>query len=356
MAFLGSVDTSTLKPSSNFSISGCLSEMRFTSPKTTDELKWASFVLFLAALYNAAWGAIAITAPLEMLAFFGVFDQLNTEFWQCIGLFVAVYGVGYWFASTDPVRYWPFVLIGLIGKVLGPVGAALSIASGSLPTTFLWVNVTNDFVWWVPFVWILWMVHQRGAQFPRFSRSDPDATLYRRALGPQFDELAPRIRRFHDATGPVEVHGMLSVTRGASSIGNWLLDRSGFPRSHESLNVSLVIEPSADGETWRRAFGDLIVESWQYEGHGYLAERFGPLVMYLQPQVLAGALEVTDVRSTILGIPLPPFLTPRVHAQEIDKDDGIEITVRIASSPLGLLIEYHGIIVPTGSPLEVGAA
>jgi hypothetical protein len=27
-------------------------------------------------------------------------------------MFVALYGVGYWFASMDAVRYWPFVLIG----------------------------------------------------------------------------------------------------------------------------------------------------------------------------------------------------------------------------------------------------
>ena len=60
-------------------------------------------------------------------------------------MFVALYGVGYWFASTDPVRYWPFVLIGLLGKVLGPIGAVLAIFSGRLPPAFVWVNVTNDF-------------------------------------------------------------------------------------------------------------------------------------------------------------------------------------------------------------------
>jgi small multidrug resistance pump len=313
-------------------------------PKTTDELKWASFLLFLAAVYNVAWGAAAVAAPREMLATFGVPPEHRVELWRCIGMFVALYGAAYWFASADPIRYWPFVLVGLAGKMLGPLGAILSIASGALPKKFLWVNVTNDFLWWVPFAWILWMVHRRGPRFAPAGPSGHDASLYRRVLGPAFDELAPHIRRFHDAAQRVEVRGAFRVTRGTSPIGNWLTDRSGFPGASESLDVSLVVDPIAGGETWRRTFGDSVVESRQYQAGGCLVERFGPLVIHLQPRVIAGALEVTDIRSTLLGIPLPPFLTPRVHAYGIDREDGngIEVTVRVGSSPFGLLVAYDG--------------
>lgn len=321
--------------------------MTSTSSRSTDELKWASFVLFLAALYNLMWGAIAIMAPREMLAFLGVSGHPRVEFWQCIGMFVAVYGVGYWLASADPVRHWPIVLVGLIGKVLGPVGAVFSTLSGGLPGSFLWVIVINDLVWWGPFAWILWMVRQRGTRFGSSSQRAPGTTLYRRVLGRHFDGLAPRIRAFHDSTEPVELRGVFSAARGSCSIGNWLTDRSGFPRSNDALSVSLVVEPGAEREKWRRTFADSIVESWQFDAHGCLAERFGPLVMYLQARVVARALEVTDVRSTFFGIPLPPFLTPRVHALGIDKDAGIEVTVRIACSPFGLLVEYRGIVIPT---------
>ena len=78
--------------------------------------------------------------------------------------------------------------------------------------------------------------------------------------------------------------------------------------------------------------------------HGLLAERFGPLVIYLQPQVVAGSLEITDVRSTLLGLPLPPFLTPQVFARGVDNGPGIDIVVRISCSPFGLLVEYKGIV------------
>ena len=58
--------------------------------------------------------------------------------------------------------------------------------------------------------------------------------------------------------------------------------------------------------------------------------------------VVAGALVVRDLRSTFLGIPLPPCLTPRVHARGIDADGAIEVAVRIGCAPLGLLVEYGG--------------
>jgi hypothetical protein len=133
---------------------------RMTLREQTGELKWVRVVLFLAALYNLIWGVLAAAAPLDMLAFVGLPDPRLVEFWQCIGMFVALYGVGYWFAATDPVRYWPFVMIGLAGKLLGPAGAAIAITSGRLPRTFLWVNVTNDFIWWIPFAWSLWVVRR----------------------------------------------------------------------------------------------------------------------------------------------------------------------------------------------------
>ena len=46
------------------------------------------------------------------------------ELWQCIGMIVGVYGIGYLAASTDPVRHWPIVLVGFLGKIFGPIGYA----------------------------------------------------------------------------------------------------------------------------------------------------------------------------------------------------------------------------------------
>lgn len=319
---------------------------KLSSREQNGELERVSLLLFLAALYNLAWGVIAAVAPAEMLAWAGAGIAGRVELWQCIGMFVALYGVGYWFASTDPVRYWPFLLIGLIGKVLGPAGALVAIARGGLPRAFLWINVFNDLVWWVPFAWSLWVIHRYARSVP--AGADEGGSLYRRVMGPAFDQLMTNVRTFHSATRRAEMAGVFRVTRGTTAIGNWLTDLAGFPRSQDALRVSLVVEPEGHAELWHRSFGETLIESRQFEAHGLLAERFGPLVLYLEPRATGGALEIADVRSTLWTLPVPRFLAPIVFARGADSGAGVEVLVRISCWPLGLLIEYSGIVRPKG--------
>jgi hypothetical protein len=82
------------------------------------------------------------------------------QLWQCIGMIVGVYGIGYAIAAFDPWRHWPIVLVGLLGKLLGPIGLAQAVAEGTLPLAFGWTNLTNDLIWWVPFGLILWRVYR----------------------------------------------------------------------------------------------------------------------------------------------------------------------------------------------------
>ena len=85
------------------------------------------------------------------------------QFWQCIGMIVGVYGIGYAIAAFDPVRHWPIVLVGFLGKVMGPLGMVQALWTGQLPWGFALNCVTNDLIWWVPFALILkhaWVQYQ----------------------------------------------------------------------------------------------------------------------------------------------------------------------------------------------------
>ena len=82
--------------------------------------------------------------------------------WQCIGMLVGVYGVGYLVAASDPIWHWPIVLVGLLGKVLGPVGFIRAAILGDLPWVMGWTIVFNDLIWWVPFAIILWKAWEVG--------------------------------------------------------------------------------------------------------------------------------------------------------------------------------------------------
>ena len=67
-----------------------------------------------------------------------------------------VYGVGYLAAATNPYKHWPIVLVGLLGKVLGPIGFFSAALSGTLPWSWGVTIITNDLIWWAPFGLILY--------------------------------------------------------------------------------------------------------------------------------------------------------------------------------------------------------
>lgn len=114
-----------------------------------------ALTLRLAAVYNVLWGGFVVLFPLVPFEWAGLEPPRYPEIWQCLGMVVGVYGVGYWIAARDPLRHWPIVLVGLLGKILGPIGFLDAAARGALPWRAGWTLVTNDLIWWVPFAWIL---------------------------------------------------------------------------------------------------------------------------------------------------------------------------------------------------------
>lgn len=117
--------------------------------------KWMPPLLILAGLYNLAWGTFIIFWPNQPFAWFGMPPPNYPQLWQCIGMIVGVYGIGYVIAAADPVRHWPIVLVGLLGKLFGPIGFLDAAWRGELPWIFGVTCLTNDLIWWLPFVLIL---------------------------------------------------------------------------------------------------------------------------------------------------------------------------------------------------------
>ena len=121
---------------------------------------WMRAVLLLAAVYNLVWGAFVVLFPLEPFRWAKMDPPRYPEIWQCVGMIVGVYGVGYFIAAFRPLRHWPIVLVGLLGKLCGPVGMAQAIWQGRLPAAAGWGCLTNDVIWWVPFAAILWRAYR----------------------------------------------------------------------------------------------------------------------------------------------------------------------------------------------------
>ena len=72
---------------------------------------------------------------------------ISLPIWQVVGMFVLVYAPAYWWAGRYPDRHYHLILVGLIGKVLGPIGFVWSIMTDQLPLSFGWVILTNDLIW-----------------------------------------------------------------------------------------------------------------------------------------------------------------------------------------------------------------
>jgi peroxiredoxin len=128
--------------------------------------RWMRHTLIAAGIYNILWGAFAVLFPSAIFNWLDMPQPNYPQFWQCIGMIVGVYGLGYAIAAFDPARHWPIVLVGFLGKVFGPLGMVKALWTGELPWGFALNCVTNDLIWWVPFALILkyaWDQFQKDA-------------------------------------------------------------------------------------------------------------------------------------------------------------------------------------------------
>lgn len=125
--------------------------------------KWMGVVMLLAGAYNLAWGLAVVALPALTFRYSGLekpgvvlhYPQL----WQCVGMIVGVYGIGYAISALDPLRHWPIILVGLLGKLFGPLGYVMGLATGETPPELIQTIFFNDLIWWVPFGLILYRAY-----------------------------------------------------------------------------------------------------------------------------------------------------------------------------------------------------
>jgi hypothetical protein len=73
------------------------------------------------------------------------------EIFVCVGMVVGLYGVVYLEIARRPERGFLLALVGFVGKILGPIGIFYYIYLGKWTFNSLIMNLTNDFIWLIPF-------------------------------------------------------------------------------------------------------------------------------------------------------------------------------------------------------------
>jgi hypothetical protein len=109
--------------------------------------------VFLAAgVYNIAWGIHAVLNPQWLFRLTGMPDAIYPELFACAGMVIGLYGVLYLEVARVPEAGWVPAAVGFAGKVFGPAGWLVIVLAGAWPPRTAILVLTNDVIWWVPFV------------------------------------------------------------------------------------------------------------------------------------------------------------------------------------------------------------
>jgi len=108
-------------------------------------------VFCAAGLYNLAWGVVSVIDPQWLFRFARMQLQNYPEVFACLGMVVGIYGILYLEVARAPERGWLVAAVGLLGKLLGPIGWLWLFWSGRWPIATVFLCVTNDLIWWGPF-------------------------------------------------------------------------------------------------------------------------------------------------------------------------------------------------------------
>ncbi|MFM5924504.1 MAG: SDR family oxidoreductase [Novosphingobium sp.] len=171
--------------------------------------------------------------------------------------------------------------------------------------------------------------------------------LYRRILGARFAALAPQLQALHQPLSECAAQGQASVARGKGPLA-WLLGLvMQFPPAGDyPLEVRFV--PQSGRERWTRHFGPHRFSSEMGEGpEGTLTERFGPMRFHFALDVdPAGALAMRLRGWSVLGLPMPLSLAPRIAAGEHGRDGRFHFDVAVTMPLIGPVVHYRGWLKP----------
>lgn len=119
----------------------------------------------LAGIYNILWGLWVSIDPTWLFRFAEMPIPNYPEIFVCVGMIVGLYGVVYLEIARRPEKGFVLALVGFVGKILGPLGIIYYMFIGKWTFPAIIMNVTNDFIWLIPFAVYLWDA------FPYFKES-----------------------------------------------------------------------------------------------------------------------------------------------------------------------------------------
>jgi hypothetical protein len=113
-------------------------------------------VFVAAGVYNIAWGIWSVADPQWLFRFARMPLANHPAVFACLGMVVGLYGILYLEVARRPERGRLIAAVGLLGKILGPLGMLYLIKTAGWPPAAFLLCVTNDLIWWAPFALYLY--------------------------------------------------------------------------------------------------------------------------------------------------------------------------------------------------------
>src|SRR5216683_7208979 len=120
--------------------------------------------------YNILWGIYAIVDPQWFFRLTGLPRSNTPQIFATLGMVLGLYGILYLDVARRPTQGWMVAAVALTGKILGPLGLAWLILTGTWPPDTVILVLTNDLIWWIPFAWYLrdaWPAFRHGGPSSR---------------------------------------------------------------------------------------------------------------------------------------------------------------------------------------------
>ena len=177
--------------------------------------------------------------------------------------------------------------------------------------------------------------------------------LFRRLIGEAFDHLPAAVRQVHSPNGTLRTAGRAEVVGAGTPAARLLCLLAGLPRPGRDVPVEVTFTPVGRAEHWRRRFSSRRYASIMTAGDGAdagrLIEHFTPLfALVFRLEARADGLHWQVERWRFVGLPLPAWTTPRIHAVEADQDGRFVFDVRVAFPLIGPVVDYRGWLISVG--------
>jgi len=123
-----------------------------TEPQPLVRRRLHRMMFVIAGIYNIGWGLYAALDPQWLFRFAGMPLANHPQIFACLGMVVGLYGILYLEVARVPEHGWLVAFVGLTGKILGPIGLFVLLWQRVWPLATLLLCITNDFIWWMPFL------------------------------------------------------------------------------------------------------------------------------------------------------------------------------------------------------------